>query len=62
MLTKKASLLLKPDEEILSHLEKEGEFEAEIEQTDVVREKISLAIIPIEEALEKIAACCHKTY
>ena len=43
------------DEEILSYSE-ESDIEAEIEQADSIQERISLAIIKLEEVLEAITA------
>ena len=54
-LADKASVLAKLDEEILSYSE-ESEIEAEIEQADSIQERISLAIIKLEEVLEAITA------
>ena len=53
-LTTKSKLLSGLDAEIIAHIA-DDEIEAEVEQTDQVQEKISLALYRIEEALEEIA-------
>ena len=53
-LTTKSKLLSSLDAEIIAHIV-DDEIEAEVEQTDQVQEKITLALYRIEEALEEIA-------
>ena len=53
-LTTKSKLLSGLDAEIIAHIA-DDEIETEVEQTDQVQEKISLALYRIEEALEEIA-------
>ena len=54
-LTDKAKLLATLDEDIVTHLA-DSELEKEVEQADLVQEKISIALFGIEEVLEEIAA------
>ena len=47
----KVQILAKLDEEILDLVEEDG-LEAEIEQADIVKEKLTLCIIDIDQAIE----------
>ena len=58
-LAKKSSILARLNEEMIEATEEE-QLEAEIEQADLIREKISLAVISIEETLEAIKASNEK--
>ena len=59
-LTDKSAILSKLDDELIEIVEEE-QLESEVEQADLVREKISLAVIGIEEALEALAMPSRST-
>ena len=59
-LTDKTSVLAKLDDELIGLVEEE-QLEAEVEQADLIRERIGLAIISIEDALEGLVAKTRET-
>ena len=56
-LTNKASVLVKLDDELIE----EEQLETKVEQADLIRERIGLAIISIEDALEALVAKTRET-
>ena len=59
-LTDKTSVLVKLDDELIGLVEEE-QLEAEVEQADLIRERIGLAIISIEDALKALVAKTPET-
>ena len=56
----KTELLTKLDEEILTTIEEDG-LEDEVEQADLVRERIELTIINLDSALNEVSLRTHKS-